>query len=200
MKFYTGWIISACFFAVLIGAFAILVRKSSGAPLNVSLATNTVSVATSTHVASIQAAEKPVASPTSNVSYEHKEYRNKDYGFSVDYPAQIPPQEFHYRGHALTVLFQSADGEPGFQIAVAPINGTTITPERFKADEPSGVQLDLHDTTIDGAPGITFIGFDANVGQTREIWFIHNKFLYEVTTYKELDSDLFEIMKTWRFI
>ena len=126
--------------------------------------------------------------------------RNKDYGFSVDYPAQIPPQEFHDRGYALTVLFQGAAGEPGFEIAVAPINGTTITPERFNRDAPSGVKLEPHDTVIDGAPGIAFFGFDARLGQTREIWFIHNHFLYEVTTYKELDSDLSEIMKTWRFI
>jgi hypothetical protein len=52
---------------------------------------------------------------------------------------------------------------------------------------------------IDGASGIAFFGFDARVGQTREIWFIHNHFLYEVTTYKELDSWLNEIMSTWRF-
>jgi hypothetical protein len=129
-----------------------------------------------------------------------KKYRNKDYGFSVDYPAQIPPQEFHDRGYAFTVLFQGAAGEPGFQVYVAPINGTTITPERFKMDEPSGVELERHDTVIDGVPAITFVGFDANVGQTRKIWFIHNHFLYEVTTYKELDSELSEIMKTWRFI
>ena len=30
------------------------------------------------------------------------------------------------------------------------------------------------------APGIAFFGFDAGVGQTREIWFIHNHFLFEV--------------------
>jgi hypothetical protein len=70
----------------------------------------------------------------------------------------------------------------------------------FNRDEPSGVKQELHDTVMDGVPAITFFGFDAGVGQTREIWFIHNHFLFEVTTYKELDSDLSEIMKTWRFI
>jgi hypothetical protein len=194
MKPYTGWIIAVCFLAGLIGVFVILDKKTSGAPLDVSLATTTVSIATSTKAA------KHVTSLPSDVPYEYKEYRDMDYGFSVDYPAQIPPQEFPSRGDALTVLFQGADGEPGFQIAVEPINGTEITPERFKMDEPSGVELDLHDTTIDGIPGITFFGFNADVGQTREIWFIHNHFLYEVTTYKELDSELSEIMKTWRFI
>jgi hypothetical protein len=34
---------------------------------------------------------------------------------------------------------------------------------------------------------------------SREIWFIHDGFLYEVTTYKELDSWLATIMQTWQF-
>jgi hypothetical protein len=140
-----------------------------------------------------------LASLPSTVPAEYKEYRNKDYGFSVKYPADTSPQEFHDRGYALTVLFQGAAGDPGFQISVAPINGTTITSERFNRDEPSGVKLEPHDTVIDGAAGIAFFGFDAGVGQTREVWFIHNHFLFEVMTYKELEPWLNQILATWRF-
>lgn len=32
---------------------------------------------------------------------------------------------------------------------------------------PSGVKLEPRDTVIDGVPGITFFGFDANAGQPR---------------------------------
>ena len=38
------------------------------------------------------------------------------------------------------------------------------------------------------------------IGHTREVWFIHNGFLYEVTTYKEIDEWLGSIMQTWKFI
>jgi len=38
------------------------------------------------------------------------------------------------------------------------------------------------------------------VGQTRKVWFIHDHFLFEVTTYKELSGWLSDIMQTWRFI
>jgi hypothetical protein len=193
MRPYIGWIISLCFFTALIGGFFILKNSSSGEPVDATFATTTVSLATSTGVAKL-------ASLPSTVSDVYKEYRNKDYGFSVNYPAQIPPQEFHERGVVLTVLFQGAAGEPGFDISVEPTNETEITPERFNMDEPSDVKLDPHDTVIDGAPGITFFGFDARVGQTREIWFLHNHFLFEVTTYKELDTWLADIMKTWQFI
>jgi len=32
-----------------------------------------------------------------------------------------------------------------------------------------------------------------------EIWLIYNDFIYEITTYKELDTMLSQIMQTWRF-
>src|SRR5215813_1024406 len=38
-----------------------------------------------------------------------------------NYPADIPPQEWHERGHALTVALQAKAGEEGFQIYVGPI-------------------------------------------------------------------------------
>ena len=37
-------------------------------------------------------------------------------------------------------------------------------------------------------------------GASREVWFVHKGFLYEVTTYKALDSWLASIMLTWKFI
>jgi hypothetical protein len=91
---------------------------------------------------------------------EVKEYRSNDYHFSVNYPADIPPQEFHERGHALTVAFQAKAGEAGVQIYVAPIIGTQITDERFLMDGPSGVRKDQTKTSVD-AQALTFHGFDA---------------------------------------
>jgi hypothetical protein len=44
-----------------------------------------------------------------------------------------------------------------------------------------------------------FYGNNSIMGDTREIWFIHGGFLYEVTTYKQLDSWLAPIMQTWQF-
>jgi hypothetical protein len=45
-----------------------------------------------------------------------------------------------------------------------------------------------------------FYGNNAIMGDTREVWFIHSGLLYEVTTYKQLDSWLGQIMQTWTFI
>ena len=67
-------------------------------------------------------------------------------------------------------------------------------------DEPSGVRNDQTETSVDGALALGFHGFDAVMGQTYEVWFIKCDFLYEVSTYKELEPGLNEIMSTWRFI
>lgn len=129
----------------------------------------------------------------------YKEYRNEKFGFSLYYPQEFSPQEFEDRGPELTVVFQSAEGEPGFQIYVAPIDGAKITPERFTRDAPSGVIQEPRDIFIDGVQAVKFFGFDAKIGKTSERWFIKNHFLYEVSTYKELDAWLGEILNTWRF-
>jgi hypothetical protein len=191
MKFYTSWIIIVCFFSALVAGFFILKNTSSGTSVSEGL---TLKDASTTSLSFASSGLSPV------VPAGYKEYRNTDYGFSVYYPPENSPQEFPDRDRAFTVLFQGAAGEPGFQIYVAPIKGTQITPERFSADEPSGVKQEPDDTVIDGVPAITFFGFDARLGKTREVWFIHNLLLFEVTTYKELDSWLSDIMKTWRFI
>jgi len=107
-----------------------------------------------------------------------------------NYPADIPPQERHERGHALTVAFQAKAGEEGFQIYVASIIGTKITEERSMMDEPSGVRNDQTETSVDGAQALAFHGFDAVMGQTYEVGFIKGDFLYEVSTYKQLEPGL----------
>ena len=101
-------------------------------------------------------------------AYEHLALANASHALfrCSNYPADIPPQERHERGHALTVAFQAKAGEEGFQIYVASIIGTKITEERSMMDEPSGVRNDQTETSVDGAQALAFHGFDAVMGQT----------------------------------
>jgi hypothetical protein len=46
---------------------------------------------------------------------------------------------------------------------------------------------------------LAFHGFDAAMGQTYEVWFIRGGFRYEISTYKELEPWLNQILATWRF-
>jgi len=75
-----------------------------------------------------------------------------------------------------------------------------ITEARFKLDELSGIRSNPTDVMVDGARGTMFFGSAPRMNDTREVWFVKDGYLYEVTTYKELDSWLAQIMRTWKFI
>jgi hypothetical protein len=58
------------------------------------------------------------------------------------------------------------------------------------------VRNDAVNTTIAGVPALAFHDFDAAMGQTYEVWFIRGGFLYEISTYKELEPWLNQILAT----
>jgi hypothetical protein len=188
MKPFTDWIIVILSCTALIGGFFSLKQITSGAGAEFALGNSTTSPQAA-HVESL---------PSRQLLPGVKEYRSNDYHFSLKYPGDITPRESHDRGYGMTVAFQNSAGEQGFEIYVTPINGTKITDERFLMDEPSGVRKDQTETSVDGAQALAFHGFDAAMGQTYEVWFIHGPFLYEVSTYKELEPGLIEILSTWR--
>lgn len=126
-------------------------------------------------------------------------FRSDILGFSLYYPDDLFIREYG-KGNTSTLTFEDVKGERGFQIFVVPYDAETVSAERFKMDLPSGVMKEAQEIIIDGARGSAFFSEDALVGETREVWFIQNGFLYEVTARKELDAWLAEIMQTWRFL
>jgi hypothetical protein len=187
MRSYTAWIAIGIFVSGIVAGFFVWKQSTSGAAAGFSLTT-------------ITPTPQNVDTPNIAVLDDYKEYRNQQLGFSVHYPADIPPKEYTDQPPGFTVAFQNGDGTAGFQIYAAPIDGTEITKERFARDEPSGVRKDPEDTSVDGAHALAFHGFDAYIGQTYEVWFIHDGFLYEVSTYKDLEPWLNEIMSPWKFL
>lgn len=130
-----------------------------------------------------------------------KEYRNTKYKFSLLYPQELEVKEFFEGEGATTITFQNVVKGIGFQIFVLPYLEKEVTDERFLKDVPSGVRASLADATVDGAVGATFYSWNsALMAETYEVWFIHNKYLYEVTTLKYFNTSLDEILKTWNFI
>jgi hypothetical protein len=70
----------------------------------------------------------------------------------------------------------------------------------LRASRRAGVKIDPTEVVVDGARGIKFFSKAPRMNDTREVWFIYNGFLYEVTTYKELDAWLQPILQSWQFI
>ncbi len=140
----------------------------------------------------------PIGAPVP-IGNEMMNYTSK-FGFSFEYPSELGQvSDRDEGGGAHTVVFESASGEKGFQIYVQPYQGTTISQSKFREDNPSGVMNEPLEVLIGGVRATIFYGNVEGFGETREVWFIHNGYLYEIVTYKELDTWLAEILKTWKF-
>lgn len=134
------------------------------------------------------------------VDADSRRYENKTFHFSLVYPQELLVEEDTEMWGALTVTFQDPATNDGFEIYVTPYAQTRVTQERFTQDEPSGTLVQPTDVIIDNVRATMFFGSNSYMGDTREVWFIKDGFLYEVATYKELDSWLSQIMQTWKFI
>jgi hypothetical protein len=134
-----------------------------------------------------------------------KQFQNVQYSFSVYMPPQLTGNIFDEGGGAHTFTFEDVEGAQGFQVFVVPYNETTISEERFRMDNPSGIRKEPVDVVIGGLEelggvrAVTFFSENPIMGETREVWFIRGNYLYEVTTYKSFDAWLSGIMNTWRF-
>ncbi len=128
-----------------------------------------------------------------------RKYQNLLFGFSFQIPGELQLREYS-EGNTTTLVFEDKESGLGFQIFVVPYEGTEVSAERFRMDTPSGVMAEPRNIIIDGVEGSMFFSMNALLGETREVWFIHNGFLFEVTVRRELDEWLSKIMNTWEFL
>jgi len=129
-----------------------------------------------------------------------RSYQNSAFHFGLLYPQEMQVREYKESGNAMSAIFADATNGRGFQIYVTPYQQDQITKERFQLDEPSGLMKEPTDILVDGVQATMFLSKNSIMGETREVWFIKNGFLYEVVTYKQLDDWLAGIMQTWKFI
>lgn len=134
------------------------------------------------------------------VDTKNARYTNKFYGFSILYPIDLTQKEFDEGNDAMTIVFQKPDEERGFQIFIVPFSGEQITQERIRSDLNGSPLNNAQEIILPGnIRAVHFESESATLGETSEVWFIHNGFLYEFTTYKPLDSMLAEVMQTLTF-
>ncbi len=131
-----------------------------------------------------------------------REYRNKQYGFLFFHPEGIAAREIDEGSGAATVVFQNTEEARGFQIFIVPYAEETISEERFRRDVSSGIRKNVEETYVGklGVRAVTFHSHNSFLGETREVWFIHNGYLFEVTTFKDMGDWFAPIMQTWEFL
>ena len=138
--------------------------------------------------------KEEVTTPKNN-----SEYKNTSQNFTIQYPENLAVKDFDEGEGTHTITFKSADEEESFQIFFTPYFGDAITRSRMLKDIPSGKFTDPVEIIFgDNIRGLVFFS-TSDIGDMREVWFIHKGYLFEVTTYKELDTWLAEIMNTWKF-
>ena len=146
-----------------------------------------------------------------------KVYQNAVYGFSFEYPEDFRITEIP-EDLGTTILVEKPGTRESFQIFISEFDEPgPITAERVRQDLPdlpmeNPQQVILGSRTSDGSPtsgGITaliFFGEDAALGKTREVWFIWpddprvaGNYLYQVTTYPDLDGLVGPVMDSLTF-
>ena len=144
-------------------------------------------------VAALNAGEESQGPSASN-----QVYQSKDYGFSLEYPADLNTSEFYDNPDGDIIVFQN--GSTGFQIFITSYDGGLITRDTILKDLPSTTVEDPKEVIIgDGIRALIFWSDSPKIGKTREVWFTRDGYLYEVSTYARLDTWLANIMKSWKF-
>lgn len=142
---------------------------------------------------------------------------HEKYGFSFRYPKEYTITPYLEGDGAESIVFQGpsvilngSEESQGFQIFITPFEETPklgeplLTTERILQDVPHAVLDGVQEIFIGAASGqnhraLLFWSEDPQIGRTREVWFVHGGYLYEITAYAEMDELLAGIMSTWRF-
>lgn len=134
----------------------------------------------------------------SGFKYENGRYTNQKYGFSFNLPSVYTPRLQSY-GESANVLTFDAGGEKSFQIFIMEHDEPAITPERIKIDVPDIVMQNIRTGTLDGMEVLVFNSSESSLGETYEVWFIHNGNLYQIMAYKDGERELNEVLDSWEF-
>lgn len=136
---------------------------------------------------------------TNNQDTATKRYTNSAYGFSFAQPEGFTAIASPYGDFGEAVVIEK-DETAGFQIFIIPFDEPgPITPERIRIDLPDLVMNNIRQATLVDAPALVFDSVNEEVGETHEVWFARNGYLYQIMTYKSFENEMNAILQTWRF-
>ena len=133
-------------------------------------------------------------------------YTDPDLNFFVDYPEGFTVNNTGEE-NVKVLVFSKANSEESFQIFIMPYDEPgPITPERILIDQPEIVMKDPQTVPIAGEEALVFFSADPDIGDVREVWFVHPSTtlgasgrLYQASTYAKYDELLAKVMRTFRF-
>ena len=126
-------------------------------------------------------------------------YEDEELGFFVDYPEGFMVNNTEEE-NVKVLVFSKANSEESFQIFIMPYDEPgPITPERILIDQPDIVMKDPQTVPIAGEEALVFFSTDPDIGDVREVWFVHQDRLYQTSTYAKYDELLAKVMRTFKF-
>jgi hypothetical protein len=128
-------------------------------------------------------------------------YTNSDFAFSLTYPSDLAVTEYDEGGGTKSIVFQKPNAHVGFQMFITPDAGDDpLTPADIVLDFPTLEMEDTESLTVGtGTAAVVFASADPGFGPTRELWFAHGGYLFEVVTYPDRAAWLAPIINTIRF-
>ncbi len=170
---------------LIVGSFFLFKKKSDPMTDPVTAVDNfSTSVATTTLIAGEKA----------------NEYRNKQARFYLIYPENMEYKVYDEGNNSSTILFEEKDGDKSFQVFLTPFGENTIPASRLKIDIPSGTYTKPEEAILKNGTRALIFFSNGPAGELREVWFIKNGYLFEITTYKEYDPWLGKIVESLNFI
>lgn len=131
-----------------------------------------------------------------------EEYTNPDYDFSFKYPSGFTVSSLPNEGNEIIIVQNTAENI-GIQIVISSFlgNDMDITAEYIRSQIPD-LKISEAQEVLVGAnrKGLAFLS-DNEVfgGSSREVWFVWNGNLYQISTYAEMDGFLKGLFSTWQF-
>jgi len=140
-----------------------------------------------------------VSDKVSGAEAQFKTFVHPVRGFSFDYPADWSADAF-LQDTEEAVMVGGQNQETGIAIFIYPFDETgAITKKRILKDVPD---IKIQNETALKISGIDALGFDSNereFGPTKEVWFVHSGFLYQIAASAGSGEVLYMIVESWKF-
>jgi hypothetical protein len=135
-------------------------------------------------------------------------YQDSAYHFSINYPDGYTPSNVSdpsAGGSTILIQDNSTNGDGGIQIFISPYTDPdkNITPDFIAANAPDVTVKNPQevDMSAGGGKGLAFESNNAAFGgASREVWFVYNGNLYQISTYLQYGNLLQTMMGTWKFL
>ncbi len=155
-----------------------------------------VSASAEVNPQALKQAESAMANPDDQ--QQTQVYASPD-GYSFIYPKDFKVGQFE-EGEGNMTLIQQTQGNLGMQIYVQDFDEAgPLTVQRIKQDLPDQDIEQAQNASLDKEPAIVFFSKNESLGQTYEVWLVHNKKLFQISGYAQEKDLINKILNTWKW-